>query len=151
MNRKMSDMVSGLALLGFAITLHAYLIPTQVPGSDTSAMSPQFFPKLGAILIGMGGLALVVIAIVTEAPRDLADTVKASPAHTRIVIAVAAAMAGFILLFQWFGYFYAAPPLIAVLMIAFGARKPLPVLAVTVLATAVLYAVFSLGLNLPLV
>ncbi|MEM9043820.1 MAG: tripartite tricarboxylate transporter TctB family protein [Pseudomonadota bacterium] len=151
MAQKTSDLVSGLVVIGFALTLYFFLIPNFVASSEHGAMSPQFFPFLGAILIGLGGLALII----ASAFRNDADagSNKSDFGVSKFVLAllVAAAMAGFILLFQLAGYFYAAPPFLAVLMVLFGARGPLIIVVTAAVTTAALYAVFSLGLNLPLV
>ena len=55
----LSDTVAGAALVGFALVLWFYLIPTFVTEVDFQAeMSPRFFPRLGAILIFGSGLLL---------------------------------------------------------------------------------------------
>ena len=154
MARTTSDITSGLVLVGASAVLYFYLIPNFVEGSESGAMSPQFFPRLGTILIGIGGAALILITVVTRASEETASEPKdqtGSSGKTIVALLIAAAMAGFILLFQWVGYFYAAPPLIAVLMFLFGARNPLIIVLTAAGATGALYAVFSLGLNLPLV
>ena len=154
MARTTSDTISGLVLVGISAVLYFYLIPNFVEGNETGAMSPQFFPRLGTILIGIGGAALILITMVTSASEitDADEADQTEPAgKTLIALLIAAAMAGFILLFQWAGYFYAAPPLLAVLMLLFGARNPLMIVLTAAIATGALYTVFSLGLNLPLV
>lgn len=154
MARTTSDILSGLVLVGASAVLYFYLIPNFVTASENGAMSPQFFPRLGTILIGIGGAALIFITVVTRASEETIGEAEdqTDPSGTTFVaLLIAAAMAGFILLFQWVGYFYAAPPLIAVLMVLFGARNPLIIILTAAVATGALYAVFSLGLNLPLV
>ena len=154
MLRKTSDMVSGLVLLGFAAALYFYLIPNFVDSGAVGALSSRFFPRLGTLLIGVGGLALIFLSVFVKSSRPAEDDHNGNAAHhpkTLIVLLVAGSMAGFILLFQWAGYFYAAPPLIGVLMVLFGARNPLIILSVAAITTAALFAVFSLGLNLPLI
>lgn len=154
MSRKTSDIISGLVLLCLCAALYFYLIPNFVDGTASGAMSPRFFPRLGAILIGGGGAALVLASVLRAAPVASEPGATGAPRHPAIfpvALLSAAAMAGFILLFQWVGYFYAAPALIAVLMVLFGARKPLMIFLTAGIATGVLFAVFNLGLNLPLV
>lgn len=154
MPQKTTDTISGLILLGFSAALYLYFIPNFVQSSDAGAMSPRFFPNLGAILIGLGGLVLFLLSML-ERPRDEvgveAPALNRDRAKTVVVFLIAAGMAGFILLFQWAGYIYATPLLIAVLMVLFGARNLITILLVSLTTTAALYAVFSLGLNLPLV
>ena len=126
MARPTSDIISGLVLVGASTVLYFYLIPNFVQGNESGAMSPQFFPRLGTILIGIGGAALILITVVTRASKETASEPEdqtGSSGKTIVALLIAAAMAGFILLFQWVGYFYAAPPLIAVLMFLFGARN----------------------------
>ncbi|EFO30196.1 putative tricarboxylic transport membrane protein [Roseibium sp. TrichSKD4] len=153
MAQKISNTISGLVLLFFSAVLYFYLIPNFVGSSEAGAMSPQFFPRLGTVLIGVGGLALITISVLAKSPQPPEDTLKkgaVDTSKTLIALLVALSMAGFILLFQWLGYFYAAPPVIAVLMVLFGARNPLIVLLTAAITTAALFAVFNLGLNLPL-
>jgi len=153
MAQKNSNTISGLVLLFFSAVLYFYLIPNFVGSSEAGAMSPQFFPRLGTVLIGVGGLALITISVLAKSPQPPEDTLKkgaVDTSKTLIALLVALSMAGFILLFQWLGYFYAAPPVIAVLMVLFGARNPLIVLLTAAITTAALFAVFNLGLNLPL-
>lgn len=151
MPKKMTDLISGLVLLGFSVILYFYLIPNYVDSSDTGAMSPRFFPRLGAILIGLGALALMAVSLMSI--RRVAETHRQdrSGHQAFVVLLIATTMAVFILLFQWAGYFYAAPVLVAALMVLFGARNPIAIAVVTAGTTAALYAVFSLGLNLPLI
>lgn len=151
MAHKTSDLVSGLVVIGFALTLYFFLIPNFVASSEHGAMSPQFFPFLGAILIGLGGLALIVTSAFRRESGAVSSNSELDASKIVLALLVAAAMAGFILLFQKVGYFYAAPPFLAVMMVIFGARRPVIIVVTAAITTAALYAVFSLGLNLPLV
>ncbi|SNZ19259.1 tripartite tricarboxylate transporter TctB family protein [Cohaesibacter gelatinilyticus] len=154
MQQRKSDTICGLVLIGFSTALYFYLIPNFVANSESGAMSPQFFPRLGTILIGFGGLALISLSGFTKSPKQPEInqiTLKDRLAKFQIALLIAATMAGFILMFQSFGYFYATPPTIAALMLLFGARNPLIILLVAATTTATLFIVFSFGLNLPLV
>ncbi|WP_150526873.1 tripartite tricarboxylate transporter TctB family protein [Roseibium sediminis] len=154
MAQKFSDTISGMVLLFFSAVLYFYLIPNFVGSSEAGAMSPRFFPRLGTVLIGIGGLALITISVLAKSPKspeDILNTRNVDTSKTFIALLVAVSMAAFILLFQWLGYFYAAPPVIVVLMVLFGARNPLVILLTAAITTAALFAVFNLGLNLPLV
>lgn len=152
MHQSKQDFCSGLALLGLALVLYFYLIPTWVGDTTFGAMSPRFFPRFGTILIGLGGIALMFGALLTRKSEvEIGDTPLKDKTGLLKVFLIAVAMVGFILLFQWFGYLYAAPPLIASLMLVFGGRNPLAIVLVSTATTAVLFIVFSYGLNLPLV
>ena len=155
MGQNKQDVISGLVLMAFSAFLTAYLIPHFVEDSVGSALSPQFFPRLGAILIGLGGFVLVVLSGLRssqpsgpETPTKKRQTEKQQ--HDKILL-IAASMASFIFLFQWLGYFYATPPTLAVLMVLFGARHPLTIVGVSATTTIALFVLFSLGLKLPLV
>ena len=157
MGQKKQDVISGLVLVVFSVLLIAYLIPRFVEESAGSALSPQFFPRLGAILIGLGGSVLVVLSWLRpsrpQAQRSLGTTEKRQTEkqqHDKVLLIVAS-MAGFIFLFQWLGYSYATPPTLAVLMVLFGARHPLTIVGVAATTTIALFVLFSLGLKLPLV
>lgn len=144
------DLWSGLALICLAVLLYFYLIPTWVGDNTFGGMSPQFFPRFGTVLIGLGGIALALGAIfkLRNAPQNGSESAGSSDLIK--VGLIAAAMAGFIILFQWFGYLYAAPPFLAAMMVVFGARSPVSIILVSGATTAVLFGVFSFGLNLPL-
>ncbi|MGJ8627962.1 MAG: tripartite tricarboxylate transporter TctB family protein [Sulfitobacter sp.] len=146
------DLWSGLALICLALVLNFYLIPTWVGDNTFGGMSPQFFPRFGTILIGLGGLALTLGAILKlrNAPQTGSDSVVAGSTDLFKVGLITVAMVGFILLFQWFGYLYATPPFLATMMVVFGARRPVAIILVSGITTAVLFGVFSFGLNLPL-
>lgn len=150
--KQKQDLWSGMALIGLALMLYLYLIPTWVGDNTFGGMSPQFFPRFGTILIGLGGTILTVGALVKlrkKDPPEQSDTVTGNTDLLKIGL-IAAAMVGFILLFQSMGYLYAGPPFTAAMMVLFGARSPLSIVLVSAIATVALFFVFSYGLNLPL-
>lgn len=152
MQQNKLDIMSGFVLTGLSLTLYFYLIPNFVTENEMGAMSPRFFPRLGALIIGAGGLLLIIASFWTIRKQSNVESevAHASSGRPGKAIFIVLAMAGFILLFQWFGYFYAAPPFLAALVLVFGGRNAVNILLVSVLTTATLYAVFSFGLNLPL-
>ncbi|WP_420556633.1 tripartite tricarboxylate transporter TctB family protein [Roseovarius sp.] len=147
----LSDTVAGAALVGFALVLWVYLIPTFVTEVEFQAeMSPRFFPRLGAILIFGSGLVLFLRSL-----RTVRSAVADGEAGERVArplsaMLVALAMSGFIILFQQVGYAAAAPFLLVAMTVLFGGRHPVAVAAVAIVTTAVLYALFNYALNLPL-
>ncbi|MCI2399070.1 tripartite tricarboxylate transporter TctB family protein [Aliiroseovarius subalbicans] len=159
-NHHTRDALIGAVLIVAALTLYFVLIPGYVAENQIGAMSPRFFPRFGAVLIGIGGLVLVILSLgnlkraVGQAVADgeqatqPADSGLAGLAKPGLITA---ALAGFVVLFQMLGYMYAAPLLIAVLMVLFGAKNPLQIVLVSIATTGVLYVVFSYGLNLTLV
>lgn len=160
-NHHTRDALVGVLLIVFALALYFFLIPGYVAENQSGgAMSPRFFPRFGAILIGLGGLVLVILSL-GSLKRAVGQAVADSEVATQPVDSgfsglakpglITIALAGFIVLFQLLGYMYAAPLLIAVLMIVFGARNPLQIALVSIATTGVLYVVFSYGLNLNLV
>ena len=147
---KSQDGFTGIALIIAAFALYYVLIPGYVADNEIGAMSPRFFPKFGTILIGIGGIVLFIGSLIANKKKQPVST-NVNRNGTQSVICIAGLLAGFILLFQWLGCLYAAPPVITGLMIVFGARHPLPIVLVSAATTAILYIVFSYGLNLPLV
>jgi len=148
----LSDTVAGAALVGFALVLWFYLIPTFVTDVEfQSEMSPRFFPRLGAVLILGSGLVLCIRSILLrrfaagaeKAPGDMVSRPLSA-------ILVATSMAGFIILFQKVGYVAAAPFLLVAMTLIFGGRRPLTIATVAIATTAVLYFLFNYALNLPL-
>ena len=154
MGQKKQDVISGLVLLAFSAILIACLIPYFVEESTGSALSPQFFPRLGAVLIGLGGFVLVVLSRLRPSRHSVSGPKTTESTEKRAygkILVVSGIMAGFILLFQWLGYFYATPLTLAVLMVFFGARHLLTIFGVVAITTIALFVLFSLGLKLPLV
>ncbi len=143
------DLVSGLVLVVISLLLYFYLIPGQVADSQSGAMSPRFFPNLGSILIGIGGAILTVSSSLKVLKKE---KLKESTESQKLIrpISLIASMAVFIFIFEFVGYLFAAPVLIGLLMLVFGARKPLSILITSVIVTATIYVVFTYGLNLPL-
>lgn len=160
-NHHTRDALVGVLLIVFALALYFFLIPGYVAENQSGgAMSPRFFPRFGAILIGLGGLVLVILSL-GNLKRAVGQAVADGEAATRPADSglaglakpglIAVALSGFVVLFQMLGYMYAAPILIAVLMLIFGAKNPLQIALVSIATTGVLYVVFSYGLNLTLV
>lgn len=149
--RATQDTCLAVALIAIAVFVWTFLIPNFVTDAEGGAMSPRFFPRVGAILMGIGGIILLVISLFqssSEADRETEPFNWISLGRTALVIAV---LAGFILLFDRFGYFIAAPSFIAGLMLVFGSRNFIAIPLVAGVTTAVLFIVFSYGLNLPLI
>ncbi len=145
------DTICGLALAGFAIVLYFYLIPNFVTEVEfESEMSPQFFPQLGAILIFVGGTFLALASFWSAKSFTASEGTAEHATMPLNALLVAAAMAGFVFLFQVAGYFVATPALIAALILIFGGRNPLIIVLVPAVTTAVLYLLFNFALNLPL-
>ncbi|WP_424987184.1 tripartite tricarboxylate transporter TctB family protein [Microbulbifer sp. S227A] len=146
------DLFSGLALAAFALVLYYYLIPNYVDGSEfDNTMSPRFFPNLGAMLIFGGGVLLVLPALWTLKSGIAVHGAPPVGGRPLRALLAALAMAGFVVLFQWVGYFVAAPALIVSLILIFGGRNPVVIALVAAVTTGVLFLLFNYALNLPLI
>lgn len=152
MQREKLDLISGIALLAFATVLYLFLIPTYVADNGVGAMSPRFFPRFGALLIGAGGIVLAVSSVLKVSIIGDENVASEKADFNGLkVVAIVTSMAAFILIFQWYGYLIAGPILIALLVIIFGGRNPLIVIATSLATTGALYVLFSYGLKLPLI
>ena len=150
---KKSLLVS-IVVISISLLFYLVLIPNYVQGGSINGVSPQFFPKLGVVLIAISGVILFFSTLkrfFAPVNKNLpADKGSRSSFNFKPVYVFIVLMA-FNLLFEFAGYFIAAPFLIITLMIVFGLRKPVAILCVSGIVSLVLYAVFKYALNLPLV
>lgn len=112
-------------------------------------MGPGWFPvALGLLLIALG-LALALWGLTRRAARAEAGEDDERP-DWRALAAVAAGLAGFAALIERAGLVPAVFALVALASLAAGPPRPLRVLALAAAVSALSWAVFRLGLGLPL-
>jgi hypothetical protein len=114
-------------------------------------MGPGYFPVLlGALLAAMGGLLALTALLSGEAgcagePRE--DDVRPD---ARALVAVLAGLGAFALLLPRFGLVPAVAALVVISAQGSGQMRPLGALALAVVLAALAWAIFRLGLGLPL-
>lgn len=151
LSRLSRDGVVAAVLIVCAVSLYFVLIPRYVPDSEMGAMSPRFFPKLGSLLIGLGGVVIGLLAFIQKNSNQSEKSLnEKSNRHLTGVLFVMALVLIFLLLFQTFGYLLSAPILVFGLMWVFGCRQWQAFLLNVVAAVGALYVLFNYGLGLPL-
>lgn len=119
MSRLRNDVISGLVLLVFALSLHLIIIPAQVAshGEGPVALSPRLFCHITAFLLLVLSLALVISGLRDQRPQQRAGrsefAYKVSRGGSAILLSVLYILAmeplgyfvsttGFMALFLWF-------------------------------------------------
>lgn len=111
---------------------------------------PSFFPLVVMAILLVLSVALLVQALAAD-DGAAAPAVGDAPALTvdhRLALAALAAFLAYIALLPIFGFILATLPFFAILMIIFGERRPLLVLAGTVAITLILYGLFRHGFGI---
>lgn len=155
---KLKDFWTGLFLFCFSLVLYFYLTPNFVTEGSSIGLSPRFFPSLSAIVLGSLSLLLMLYSLLhvkssgnslgsyknINIPSQLSTFIKGRTLFVLIILAV------FFLLFEHFGFFVASPCAVSALMLAFGQRKWLLIVSISIGMTVVLYCLFTYGLRVPL-
>lgn len=155
---KLKDFWTGLFLFCFSLVLYFYLTPNFVTEGSSIGLSTRFFPSLAAIVLGSLSLLLMLYSLLhlkssghrlvryenINISNALRPIVKARILLVLVILAV------FFLLFEHFGFFAASPFAVSALMMAFGQRKWLLIVSISIGMTAVLYCLFTYGLRVPL-
>ena len=156
------DIQAGVVLLLFSIILYFVLIPNFVESEGgLSGLSPQFFPNLSAIALGLFSAALIVLKIIEliksrtqkrkkdDRPND--DTMDNQLPQDRFRPYLAAAiLSGYFFLFDKLGFLIATPICLTALMLLFGLRKIFTIIITCVVVTTTLFVLFEYGLKVPL-
>ncbi len=133
-----ADTISGAITLALGLAALA-LVPVEVQGDGFSRFgdvrSAAFFPIIAAAATALFSLALLVRGVLRAAPPVAVER----PGR---VLAVVAALAGAAVLVFWLGYIVAAAALIAVLSLAFGNRRPVVVVSLSLLVPVAIYLLF---------
>lgn len=140
-----ADLAAGLLLLAFAAVYYqqSFLI---VRGFASDRLGPAFFPRLLA-----GALAVLALALLARAVGGRSDPSPPPAARTGLLAATLVLLVAYALVMPRVGFLVASPVFFAAVLVCLGVREPVPVTAVAVGLTAVLYVVFGrlLGVLLP--
>lgn len=149
-DHKIEILIGGLVCL---VAIAAILVSRKFPstGLATDIGSARFPLIYAGALIVLSGILIArnLRKLKQGIASPVPETTGAGPYHLRTVLGVAATIACLVLM-PWLGYAPVTAVYLAGLMWLMGMRNKLlnPVLALVI--TALLYFVFSLGLNVPL-
>jgi hypothetical protein len=152
------DLLVGLVLSCISVFSFFYLTPEYVVEGSALGISPRFFPKVGIAIVGVCAFILMLVSIKemlassSSKKQDamrLIQTIKNLPMWKAPLIIVIALLS-MSLVFEKFGYFYAIPAVLFIMMLIFGMRSLLVLITVSVLVPIILFALFNYGLNMPL-
>ncbi|WP_024334769.1 tripartite tricarboxylate transporter TctB family protein [Desulfotignum balticum] len=150
------DFFTGTALFIFSLVLIFYLIPAYVGSSTHTEMSPRFFPKLAAVLLAVLSFMLTAVSVRGFLAKKGSGTPK-DPVTPRIrpdiksgpVLSVGI-VAAYFLGFEYLSFLAATPVAVALFMLTFGQRKPVRIIGISLVLTAIVYILFTYGLKVPL-
>jgi hypothetical protein len=150
------NFLSGLAIFGFSLVIIFFLIPEYVSVATFTELSPRFFPMLAALMTAGLSFCLIVTSLNSlyrhEKWAGLADLFI--PRVTTIPkpepFLCMAIIAAYIVLFEHIGFLIATPPVVALLMLVFGQRRPVRIAAISLILTGIIFALFTYGLKVPL-
>jgi len=150
MRRRNIAAAVGLIVCGLVYGYLAWGLPVR---SLPNTPGPSFFPLVvTAILIALAA-ALLVQALATNdsAGTPTPDDAGTSAVDRRFGIFALAVLLGYIALLPILGFVLATAPFFAVLMVIYGERRPLLVVAGAVIMTVILYGLFrhAFGIFLP--
>jgi hypothetical protein len=73
---------------------------------------------------------------------------KAAPRPEPLLCVVI--IAAYLFMFEHIGFLFSTPPSVALLMLVFGQRKILRIIAISLILSGIVYALFTYGLKVPL-
>jgi putative tricarboxylic transport membrane protein len=132
----------GLALLGLAAIALASRFRA---GTATGGPGTSFLPTLVAMIVVVLGAALALRRSASESAIEPIE-----PGGARRGLWTLGAILAYVLVFERLGFVLATVPFLAVLLLSYGERRWLVVLAVAAGATAMTYALFAVWLGVPL-
>ena len=143
------DLIAGAGLLIFCTLLAFVVIPAENSEGVWYGLSPYFYP-----MVMIAGVALSSIGLLAQAatkpklyedqPNPLTWWQLGCFALVCVII-----LAG-VLAIDWFGVWIGGPLLIAAVMLFMGERDPLRILPVSLITVAIVYAIVTYGLRIPL-
>jgi putative tricarboxylic transport membrane protein len=147
MRRRNIVAAAALIVCGLVYGYLAWGLPER---SLPNTPGPSFFPLVVMAILLVLSVALLVQALAADdgAAAPAVDDAPALTVDRRLALAALAAFLAYIALLPIFGFILATLPFFAILMIIFGERRPLLVLAGTVAITLILYGLFRHGFGI---
>ncbi len=155
-NRYKIDFLSGGGLFVCSLIVLFFLIPNYVSMGGSAEISPRFFPKIAAVALAVLSFSLIVKSFLAlyrhekwAGPADLFIPRMDTAPSVRPFLCVAI-VALYFILFEHVGFLLATPPVVALLMLSFGQRRPVRIAAISLVLTGVVFVLFTYGLKVPL-
>jgi len=151
------DIKIGIILLISSVINYNIIIPRYVRGRAFTGLSPNFFPELATILLGIFSLALILTGWYSiynkkkkeDNKRKEKEVEIVSYENYRVLITITIIFIYFIL-FEHFGFLWTTPIILALLMFCFGMRNSKRILFFSIMTTVILFFLFEKGLKIPL-
>jgi len=148
------DIKIGIILLISSFVNYFVIIPHYVKGHGFTGLSPSFLPKLAKILLGILSLALILTrwhSIRNKKKRGDEKKVEIVSYKNYIVTIVTIILSAiYFILFEYFGFLWATPIILALLMFCFGSRNLKVIFFFCIVVTLSLFFLFEKGLKIPL-
>ena len=145
---RLTDLVCGIALLGLSLLMIFAVIPAETEEGVWHGLSPYFYPT-----VMMAGIAVASGFLALQAWRRRDPDEPEFPLSLRQLamfgLAAAIVLAG-VLAIDFFGAWIGGPALIAGLMLFMGERRPIRLVATSVLPVAVVHALVLYVLGSPM-
>ena len=145
---RLTDLVGGLALLAFSLAMIFVVIPAETEAGVWHGLSPYFYP-----VVTMAGIAVASGLLALQAWRRRDPDEPEPPLSLRPLamfgLASAIVLAG-VLAIDFFGAWIGGPALICGLMLFMGERRPVRLVATSMLPVAVVQALVLYVLRSPM-
>lgn len=136
---KRANAISGIILCVFSLVMLAFVIPGQISTGPSGMMSPRLVPQM--TMIGIFGLSVLLVLGSLRGGED-----DHPPPFSRkellALLRISAVFAIAIALYENFGALIGASSLVIFGLLALGERRPLVILALTVVLLTGLWALF---------
>ena len=139
------DIIFGIIFIIFSIINYLVIIPLYVKGKALYGLDPNFFPKILTILFGIFSLALIIsrwhyVSIhhinINKKTREI-KKVNYKIFYLIIIFIF------YIVTFKHFGFLWATPVTLALLMFCFGCRNFKSILFYCLIITLSLFCLFE--------
>jgi len=149
---KKKDIIFGIILLIFSIINYLVIIPYYVKGKALYGIDPNFFPKLLTIILGIFSLALIInrwyyVSIHTNKKTRETRGIKEINYKNFYLIIV---FIFYFVSFKHFGFLWATPVTLALLMFLFGCHNYKSILFYCLIITLSLFYLFEKVLKIVL-
>lgn len=140
---KRANAISGIFLCVFSIVMLGMVIPTQINAGPSGMMSPRLVPNMMMIGILLLSLPLVIRGLRKTPEYDAQDTESPiSRAEMLALLRISGVFAASIVLYELFGALVGASSLVILALLVLGERRPLVIVALTVVLLTGLWALF---------
>jgi putative tricarboxylic transport membrane protein len=134
-----------LIVCGLAYGCLAFGLPER---SLPNTPGPRFFPLVVAALILAAAVTLLIPALAARGAVEASADSSPSVADRRLALSALAALFAYGALLPLLGFILATVPFFAILMVLFGERRPVLVVACAIAVTAALYGIFRYGFGI---